>query len=203
MLSGSGDTPNVIYAARMPRPRFHLIIVVLLSACFQQSGEPTTGAAEGGSSGSVPSTTTTLGRLGIEQATLEFGSCMRAEGTDTPDIRLDAQGRPVLDDLRAVVDTTSDEFRRALTECAPILTRVGALDLRRDPELQVVILSQLRAFAECVRSEGIEAFPDPDPAFSGVGSPFPSDDVPFTDPSFEAAIATCREALGSDAFSDQ
>ena len=61
---------------------------------------------------------------------------MRAQGLDTPDIRLDAQGRPILDDLRSGVDTSSDEFRRALTECASILTSVGALDLRRDPELQ-------------------------------------------------------------------
>ena len=38
------------------------------------------------------------------------------------------------------------------------------------------LLDQLRAFAECVRGEGVETFPDPDPAFSGVGSPFPADE---------------------------
>ena len=134
-----------------------------------------------------------MGRLGIEQATLEFGSCMRAQGIDTPDIRLDAQGRPVLDDLRASVDTSSEEFRRALTDCAPILTSVGALDLRRDPELQAVIV--------CVGEYCVQGaawtYPDPDPAFSGVGSPFSSDEVPFADPAFDEAVATCREALGS------
>ena len=97
----------------------------------------------------------------------------------------------------AQANASSEEFRRALTDCAPILTSVGALDLRRDPELQAVIVSQLRAFAECVRNEGVATFPDPDPAFSGVGSPFSSDEVPFADPAFDEAVATCREALGS------
>ena len=186
----------------MPRPLSLLVTVLMLSACVQQSGEAPSGSNDQGSAQSVVSTTTTLGRLGIEQATLEFGSCMRAEGIDTPDIRLDAQGRPVLDDLRAAVDTSSVEFRRALTDCAPILTTVGALDLRRDPELQAVIVGQLRAFAECVRNEGVETFPDPDPAFSGVGSPFSSDEVPFTNPSFEAAVSVCQDALGAALFGE-
>lgn len=186
----------------MPRPLLVLLAVVLLTACLQQPSEEPAGG-DGESIGSASSTTTTLGRLGIEQATLEFGSCMRAQGLDTPDIRLDAQGRPVLDDLRSGVDTSSVEFRRALTECASILTRAGALDLRRDPELQTVIVSQLTIFAECVRSQGIEAFPDPDPAFSGVGSPFPSDEVPFADPGFDVAVATCQDVLGSRGSGEQ
>lgn len=202
MLSDPGRAPCGIYAARMPRPLL-LVIAVLLSACVQQSGEAPTASIDEGSNAPAASTTTTLGRLGIEQATLEFGSCMRAQGIDTPDIRLDARGRPVLDDLRAGIDTASVEFRRALTECAAILTRVGALDLRRDPELQAVIVGQLRAFAECVRNVGVDTFPDPDPAFSGVGSPFPSDQVPFDAPLFEEAIATCQDALGSAAFGEQ
>jgi hypothetical protein len=186
----------------MPRPLLLLVIAVLVSACVQQSGDASNEGGDGGSIGPAPSTTTTLGRLGIEQATLEFGSCMRAQGLDTPDIRLDAQGRPVLGVLRSGVDTSSVEFRRALTECASILTSVGALDLRRDPELQTVIVSQLGAFSECVRDQGVESFPDPDPAFSGVGSPFPSDEVPFTDPAFDAAIAVCQEALGAAGFGE-
>lgn len=187
----------------MPRRLPVLVIAVVLSACVQQSSIPTTGGAEQASGQAAPATTTTLGRLGLEQATLEFGSCMRDHGIETPDIRLDAQGRPVLDDLGSAVDTSTAAFRAALTECAPILTRVGALDLRRDPELQAAIVSDLRTFSECVRREGVETFPDPDPAFSGVGSPFPSDEVPFTDPRFEAAVATCQETLGPTVFGDE
>lgn len=197
MLSGSKHRLSGIYAASMPRPLVLLVVAVLLSACVQASDDGVAGQAGQGSEQAAASTTTTLGRLGIEQAVLEFGSCMRSRGIDTPDMRLDAQGRPVLDDLRAAVDTTSAQFRRALVDCASILTSVGAFDLRRDPELQTVIVSQLGAFSECVRNEGVATFPDPDPAFSGLGSPFPSDEVPFTDPAFDTAVAICREALGS------
>ncbi len=191
-----------LYAAHMPRPFHVLVIAVLVSACVQQPGDAPNPGGDGGSIEPAASTTTTLGRLGIEQATLEFEACIRAQGLDTPEIRLDAQGRPVLDDLRSGIDTSSVEFRRALTECASILTSVGALDLRRDPELQTVIVSQLAAFAECVRAQGVENFPDPDPAFSGVGSPFPSDEVPFTAPGFDAAIAICQEVLGATGFGE-
>ncbi len=179
----------------MPRLLPGLVLVMVVSACVQGGTDSPTDDA--GNVGSAASTTTTLGRLGLEQVTLSFASCMRDQGIETPDLRLDAQGRPMLDDLRAGVDTTSPEFRLALTECAPILTLAGALDLRRDPELQAVIVNQLQAFAECVRAEGLETFPDPDPTFSGVGSPFPTDEIPFSDPSFEVGVEMCQEALGS------
>jgi hypothetical protein len=115
-------------------------------------------------------TTTTLGRLGLEQATLEFTACMRDQGIDTPDIRLDAQGRPVLDGLIESVDTTSGAFRAALAECASILTRAGALDLRTDPELQAVIVDQLQEFSECARREGLlrSRFPEGSGGVSGT-----------------------------------
>ena len=142
-------------------------------------------------------TTTTLGRLGLEQATLEFTSCLRDEGIDTPDIRLDAGGRPVLDELLEAVDTSTPEFAEALRVCASILTRAGALDLRTDPELQAVIIDQLQEFSDCMRREGIREFPDPDPAFTGTGSPYPLVEVPFDDPLFEKATFSCQEILGS------
>lgn len=156
-----------------------------------------TAPVRGAGNAAAVETTTTLGRIGLETATLEFTACMRDGGIDIPDIRLDARGRPVLDEVIASVDTTTAEFRNALTRCADILTRAGALDLRTDPELQAVILDQLRDFTDCARREGLRAFPDPDPAFTGTGSPYPLDEVPFTDPLFEDALGTCQEHLGS------
>jgi hypothetical protein len=180
----------------MPRTLTVLAFAVVLTACVQ--GSTDSGGSDAGSGAGT--TTTTLGRLGLEQATLEFSACMRGQGIDTPDIRLDAQSRPVLEELRTTIDTTTAEFRAALAECAPILTNAGALDLRGDPELQAVIVSQLGAFAECARAEGLESFPDPDPAFSGIGSPFPSEAVPFTDPDFEEVVTRCQDTLGSIVF---
>lgn len=180
-----------------------LTFVLVASACTSES-EPESSDTIPSSDNLVESTdapagttTTTLGRLGLEQATLEFTSCLRSEGIDTPDIRLDAQGRPVLDELLDTVDTSTPEFAAALRACAPILTRAGALDLRSDPELQAVIVDQLQEFSDCMRREGIRDFPDPDPAFTGTGSPFPLDQIPFDDPLFEKATFACQEILGS------
>lgn len=177
-------------------------MLVLAGACTTSESTPEETIPSSGDlaeRGEEPngSTSTTLGRLGLEQATLEFTACMRSEGVDTPDIRLDAQGIPVLDELLDAVDTTTPEFRTALAACASILTQAGALDLRTDPELQAVVVDQLQQFSECVRREGLRDFPDPDPAFTGTGSPYQIDEVPFADPVFQKAIVSCQEILGS------
>lgn len=187
----------------MRRIALVLTLAVLAVACSQDADEPATETIPSSDDltaepvAAEDTTTTTLGRLGLEQATLEFTACMREQGVDTPDIRLDAQGRPVLDDLLDSLDTTTAEFRTALAECATILTRAGALDLRTDPELQAVILDQLQEFSECARREGLRDFPDPDPAFTGTGSPYPFDQIPFADPAFQKAIIACQEIIGS------
>lgn len=142
-------------------------------------------------------TSTTVGMLGLEAATLEFTSCMRDQGVDFPDIRLDSQGRPVLGEVLDGLDTAGVEFRGALATCASILTQAGALDLRTDPELQAIIVDQLQQFSECMREQGVTAFPDPAPGFNGTGSPFPLEQIPLTDPAFQEAAVACQDVLGS------
>jgi hypothetical protein len=187
----------------MRRIALLLALAVIAAACSQGADEtpestiPSSEDLSASADVAEGTTTTTLGRLGLEQATLEFTACMRDQGIDTPDIRLDAQGRPVLDGLIESVDTTSGAFRAALAECASILTRAGALDLRTDPELQAVIVDQLQEFSECARREGLRDFPDPDPAFTGTGSPYPSEEIPFSDPAFQKALVACQELLGN------
>ena len=141
-------------------------------------------------------TTTTSERLDFEAATLAFTECMRQEGIDFPDVRFDAEGRPLLGEVMEDVDTASEEFTDALGSCAGILTDAGALDLATDPELQAVLVDQLAEFSECMRTNGITGFPDPDPAFTGTGSPYPLGMVPFDDPGFEEAAGVCGETLG-------
>jgi hypothetical protein len=146
----------------------------------------------------APSTTTTASAtLGPEAATAEFAACMRDQGIEIPDIRLDDQGRPMLDDAFASADPSSLELRGALATCASILTQSGALDLRTDPELQALIVEQLAVFSECMRDEGVTEFPDPSPGFDGTGSPFPLELIPLTDPTFQDAVIACQDDLGS------
>lgn len=148
----------------------------------------------------APTTTTEAPTLGLEQATLDFTACMREQGIDFPDIRLDDQGRPVLGDILDEIDTETVEFRGAIATCASILTQAGALDLRTDPELQAVIIDQLQDFSQCMRDNGLTSFPDPDPDFNGTGSPYPLELIPLTDPAFQEATGACQELLGTLGF---
>ena len=176
------------------RPLALILMLTMAAACTT----PATSTGENASSDGVPQqapTTTSLGRLGLEQVSLEFSGCMREHGVSIPDLRLDSAARPVLDDLAAVVDTTSPEFRAALASCASILTSAGALDLRGDPELRAAILEDLRAFAECARAEGILDFPDPDPSFDGIGPAFAPDAIPVDAPNYQQIVEACQAQL--------
>jgi hypothetical protein len=181
-----------------------LVLVVATAACTanEEPGPPAT-SVDGGppaTSTTAPTTTTVASVVGLEAATAEFTACMRDQGIDLPDIRLDDLGRPMLDDAFAEVDLASLEMRGALATCASILTQSGALDLRTDPELQAIILEQLQVFSECMRTEGIPGFPDPLPEFGGTGSPFPLEQIPLNDPAFQDAVIACQDELGSLGF---
>jgi len=185
--------------------RFMVLAVtaLMIVACSSEEGTPTIP-----DSGDVVTTSTVVGattstvlsdeqqRMSFEQAALDFTECMRAENIDFPDIRLDAEGRPQLGDVLDQVDTASPEFRAALATCSSILTQAGALELSSDPELQAVIIDQLASFSECMRTNGVETFPDPIPGFNGSGSPYLLGEIPFDDPDFQPAAEVCQSSLG-------
>lgn len=185
-----------------------LIVAIALTAaaCSSESTTPTIPQSADvvtTMSGAGDATTTTADRrLSLEEATLEFTECMREEGIEFPDIRIDAEGRPQLGDLLEDLDTATPEFRAALTSCAGILTRAGALELTSDPELQAVIIDQLASFSECMRENGVGSFPDPTPGFNGTGSPYPLGLIPFDNPQFEEAAAACQSRLGDLGLGD-
>lgn len=183
--------------------RSFLVVVscVLVAACSSDDSTPTIPDSADVVTTSTQTDSSTSAavdnsRLSLEDATLEFTDCMRAEGIEFPDIRIDSEGRPQLGDLLEDLDTATPEFRSALASCSSILTRAGALELSSDPELQAVIIDQLASFSECMRTNGVENFPDPVPGFTGTGSPYLLGEIPFDDPDFQPATQTCQESLG-------
>jgi hypothetical protein len=180
--------------------RFLLVAALIMAACSSEPSTPTIpDSADVVTTVTVPSSTTAPTadpRLSLEQATLEFTECMRAEGIEIPDIRMDSEGRPQLGDLLEDIDTATPAFQAALSSCATILTRAGALELTSDPELQAVIIDQLASFSECMRTNGVDSFPDPTPGFNGTGSPYPLGLIPFDHPDFQTATAACQDQLG-------
>jgi hypothetical protein len=148
--------------------------------------------ASGGGSGTD---VTASPRLSLEEATLQFTDCMRDEGIDMPDIRIGADGRPLLGDVSRRVDIADPSFQDALSTCASILSEAGALDLTSDPELQAVVQDQLQSFSECMRENGIRQFPDPVVGFTGQGSPYPLAELPFDAPQFADAVEICQQRI--------
>jgi hypothetical protein len=174
---------------------------MLMAACTQaQEPEATTSTVATTSTTAAPATTMPLTP---DEAVARFVSCMSEQGIDLPEVEVDAQGRPVLGDVLGDVDTGTVEFRGAIATCSSILTQAGVLDLSGDPELQAVVVEQLASFAECMRSEGIAEFPDPDQDFDGVGSPFPLELIPINDPGFADATLACQDQLGGLALAPQ
>ncbi len=187
---------------QLPRPRRHwmvgLLTCLVVAACSSGEANDTIPSSENVvEAPSVESTTTQPRVTDPEEVALLFAECMRDEGIDFPDIRVDDQGRPVLGDALDAVDTENPDFRRALTGCSSILADAGALDVSSDPELQAAIVDELASFSECMRAEGVEDFPDPNPGFTGTGSPYSLDALPFGDPGFSDALGVCGADLGS------
>lgn len=119
---------------------------------------------------------------------------MTENGVTIVEVPVDAEGRPRLELALVDVDFSNRAAAEALTSCSDHLAS-GALDLSAWPGLQGEVQANLSQFSECVRSHGVEGFPDPVRAFSGVGGPFLLDEIPFADPDLETAVSTCRARL--------
>lgn len=140
----------------------------------------------------LPPTTTTVPPAGPEEALERIRACLGEAGFPT-ELTVGEDGQP---DFSALVGEATIEpgFRRALTQCAaPLLV---FLELEHAPGLLALIEAQFLRFAECMRSSGVEDFPNPDPGFDGSVPPFPSEQIPRTDPEFAAAVEACAAALG-------
>ena len=136
------------------------------------------------------------GRIGFEEGLLQFTACMRGLGIDLPDIHVDADGQPILStDVLEGIDTQSSEFNTAFLSCVPILAESAPVQIGSDPELQAVVQDTLRDFSQCMRQNGVEAFPDPAPGYDGSGSPYPLTALDTGDDDVDAAFEECSSLL--------
>jgi hypothetical protein len=165
-----------------------MVSLLLLSACTSAPAPTTTTTA--------PSPSTTLA-LSPEEATGQFEDCLTDQGIEVREIPRDEAGRPDLAALAGSLGEGLPDLRRALTVCASVLVTSGALDLANEAVLGEAVRSQLAGFSKCMRSNGVESFPDPDPEFDGTSPPYADDSVPVSDPDLESAIETCTQVLGN------
>ena len=164
---------------------------MLLAGCTPDSDEPSATGAPATTTTTPPTTTTTvLSNVAVEA----FRTCLADRGIVIEEIPLDATGHPRLDLVMATLDFGDPATAEAVSVCSEHL-ETGALDLGDDDVLRQAILGQLQEFSHCMVDLGVEDFPDPVPGFTGVGSPFPVAEIPYSDPGFATAVTACRETL--------
>lgn len=168
------------------------LFLLALAACAAEVRAPSPTAAPEVITTTVPATTTTT--LSVEDATLQFRSCLVDRGVQVDEIPFDARGRPRLELALVGVDFGDVSAIESLTECSDLLND-GALDLTIWPQLQETVQVTLESFSECVRAHGVLTFPDPVSPFVGVGGPYPLEEIPFEDPDLEGAVAICAERV--------
>jgi hypothetical protein len=113
-------------------------------------------------SSSAPAETSTSGTGGADSTTtqaMQFSECMRDNGIDEfPDPN--ASGELTIDGVLngSSLDGSSAAFARAMTACKD-LEPAGFTGLERNAQQQLAAL----AFAQCIRDNGVDDFPDPTP----------------------------------------
>jgi hypothetical protein len=137
-----------------------------------------------------------------EEAILAFVACLREHDIDIPDPQFGAEGGFFAGDgagAMANIDFMSKEFLDAMEACQHLLE---SLQPELDPEQVAEQNEQLVAFAECMRSEGID-FPDPDPLRGmSLGAMRGEDGGLAFDPfstDFQEASRVCFERLDVEA----
>lgn len=136
-----------------------------------------------------PTTTTTTDTLDAVGA---FHTCLAENGIEIEEVPIDASGRPRFDLVTRDLDLDDPATAEAMAVCSLGLG-TGALDSSDDELMSDLVLDQLRAFSQCVRDRGISDFPDPEPTFSGIGSPYSIAEIPYSNPALAEVLASCRQ----------
>jgi hypothetical protein len=167
------------------------MVAVIGAGCSNGSAENgNTGTASGGSSNgsSGGSNNATTG-----SKTVRFAECMRENGvTEFPDPNASGGDQEFVDGIEAL-DTSSAAWKKAIGACKD-LQPAGLLGGKASPQE----MSERLKFAQCMRDNGIEDFPDPikdGPLIDTTRIPSAAGRGARSIPGFQAAMEKCRDAL--------
>jgi hypothetical protein len=167
------------------RVTLRLIALVTIAAIAALTLGACANSGDASASGSSSS-----GRVDQEQSLLEFARCVRENGIPNyEDPTVDEDGNV---QFRPPSGVDPDVMREAMGACED---KLGGLTMGGgangdDSEVQDAFVR----FAECMRDEGIEDFPDPD--FSREGMlPFDPELFHRNDPVYQEAFAACEDLL--------
>ncbi len=138
----------------------------------------------------------TITTVTLEQGLADYRGCLAERGVPIGEVQLDGRGRPRMALAMSELDFSDRVVLEALNACASELSN-GALDLSADPALRDLVQSGLEDLAACLRRLGVDGYPDPVTRFDGLGSPYPVDRIPWSDPDLGPAVAACSRRLGA------
>ena len=141
----------------------------------------------GGSSGGAAAATD------ADDKALEWAECMRKNGADIPDPKVDEDGRLVIDGNEP--QQQSPAYGKAMAACQELFDEIrppGASKM--SPEARERFLSEALRYARCMRKQGI-AIPDPSLTREQVAVSLPNGVHPSS-PAFKKATAACGQLPG-------
>ncbi len=120
---------------------------------------------------------------------VKFAECMRDQGIEIEDPEFGDGGQFAITIPEGTQREDADDAMKAMQACKEFMPN-GGEPPQLDPEQQ----AKMREFAECMRRNGIEEFPDPGP---GGGLEINGDEDAFDPMSqeFKAAQDACRDEL--------
>ena len=128
-----------------------------------------------------------------EQAVLAFTACLRENGLEVRDPRMDENGNVDIESfLEIATEVDPDDAEIAVEACSDLLDDIS---LGFDQIDLTSLQDTLVDFSECMRDNGFDL---PDPDFSSLGTlqgDGPFGPIDLEDPAFEAALGECDEIL--------
>ena len=137
-----------------------------------------------------------------DEAFVDFSRCIREEGfSDFPDIdssQIVDQASFLSAMQEAGVSFTQAGLGQAIQACAGVFSELIALAPQQDTNVQQVEREENSlAFAQCMRNQGLDEFPDPDfNQFPGSGFDNSGNNSGSITPEIRTALDVCLPALG-------
>jgi hypothetical protein len=159
-------------------------LTLAAAGCGGSSGAK---VAQGTSGGANASGSSSASGSGDPQA---FSACMRGHRVPSfPDP--DSSGRI---HVPSTIDDRSPTVRAAYRACRGLAPSGSSLTGQGSTMKQ----DQLLAFAKCMRTHGVPAFPDPQVVNGHISTPVPAAQIDPNSPVVTAAAAACRSKLGGE-----
>jgi len=157
-----------------------LLCALTLTGCATEQNGGDDIASAGGTSSAAAEAPEELGR---DEMGVKFAQCMRENGVDMDDPE---PGKGI--QLKVGPGTSQETVQAALEACREYNPQENGSG-RPDPQREAAV----REFAQCMRDNGVEAFPDPEPGSPGIKI---TGEV-GQDPDFKAAQQACQDKLAA------